>query len=63
MIYLLCYLAAGALIMAVAVLRTPYSNDFDQLALTATGATEVFDKILAAFLVPLLGYGLTLMLS
>lgn len=55
MIYLLCYLAIGALIMAVAILRTPYSNDLDQLALEATGGTGVFDKILAAFLVPLLG--------
>ena len=55
MIYLLCYLAVGALIMAVAMLRSPYSNDIDQLTLAATGGTEVFDKILAAFLVPLLG--------
>jgi hypothetical protein len=52
--YLLCYLAVGALIVAVLVLRTPYSNDFDQLALTATGGTDVSDKILAVFLVPLL---------
>ena len=55
MIYLLCYLAVGALFTAVVVLRTPYSNDFDQLALTATGGTDVSDKILAALLVPLLG--------
>ena len=54
MIYLLGYLGIGALIVAVAVLRTPYSNDFDQLALTATGGTDVSDKILAVFLVPLL---------
>ena len=55
MMYLLCYLGIGALIMAAAVLRTPYSNDLDQLALTATGGTEVFDKILAAFIAPLFG--------
>ena len=55
MTYLLFYLAIGALIMAVAVLRTPYSNNLDQLALTATGGTEVFDKILAAFIAPLFG--------
>ncbi len=55
MTYLLFYLAAGALILAVAVLRSPYSNDIDQLALTATGGTEVFDKILAAFIAPLFG--------
>ncbi|TSA12961.1 MAG: hypothetical protein D4R79_06480 [Comamonadaceae bacterium] len=54
MIYLLCYLAVGALFTAVVLLRTPYSNDFDQLALTATGGTDVSDKILAVFLVPLL---------
>ena len=54
MIYVLCYLAIGALIMAVAILRTQYSNDFDQLALTATGGTDMSDKILAVFLVPLL---------
>lgn len=52
--YLLCYLAVGALIVAVVVLRTPYSNDFNLFAVTATGSTEVFDKILVAFLVPLL---------
>ena len=55
MIYLLGYLGIGALIVAVAVLRSPYSNDIDQLALTATGGTEVFDKILAAFIAPLFG--------
>ena len=55
MIYLLGYLGMGALIMAVAVLRSPYSNDIDQLALTATGGTDMSDKILAAFIAPLFG--------
>lgn len=55
MIYLLAYLCVGALVMAIAVLRTPYSSEPDGMVRAVAGGDALFDKVLVLFIAPLVG--------
>lgn len=55
LIYLLTYLCIGALVMAIAILRGPYSNETDGMVRAVTGGDELYDKVLVLFIAPLVG--------
>lgn len=57
---LLTYLCIGALIMVIAVLRTPYSGEPDAMVKALASGVSLFDRILAAFIAPLIGCLFTL---
>jgi hypothetical protein len=57
LIYLLAYLGVGVLIMAIAMLRGPYSNEPDvwTQATADHGDSEALDRFISDFIAPLFG--------